>query len=124
MEDFVTIEIAKKLKEKGFDYPCMGHYIDNNLHIAHYINAFHNDKDVSIDAPTILQVLKWLREKYIDIAVYPIFIYEPNLNRIYETEIHTPQLNKSVKLGYYRTWEEAITEGIYYAITKLKLNKI
>ena len=26
MEDYVIFEIAKKLKEKGFDYPCIAHY--------------------------------------------------------------------------------------------------
>lgn len=61
-EDFVTYELAVKLKEKGFDYPCIGHYVNNKLYIAHYVNAFHSDKDESVDAPTISQVLKWLRE--------------------------------------------------------------
>lgn len=66
--DFVTFELAKKLKEKGFDYPCVGHYVNNQLYIAHYYNAYHSDKDESPDAPTVSQVLKWLREeKYIHI---------------------------------------------------------
>lgn len=63
MEDFVDFEIAKKLKEKGFDCSCIGHYVNNQLYIAHYLNAFHSDKDVSVDAPFISQVLKWLREE-------------------------------------------------------------
>ena len=63
MEDFVPFEIAKKLKEKGFDCSCIGHYVNNQLYIAHYLNAFHSDKDESLDAPTISQVLKWLREE-------------------------------------------------------------
>lgn len=63
MEDFVTFKIAKKLKEKGFNYPCVGHYVNHQLYIAHYQNAFHSDKDESLDAPTISQVLKWLREE-------------------------------------------------------------
>ena len=70
MEDFVTFELAKKLKEKGFDCSCIGHYVNNQLYIAHYLNAFHSDKDESLDAPTISQVLKWLRkEKKIHIIV-------------------------------------------------------
>lgn len=141
MENFVTFELAKKLKEKGFTcelpfamYNELGKFYLLTTSAPYYVSSsgskyreyygYDDFDECDFIAPTIYQVLKWLREKYIDIAVYPIFIYEPNLNRIYETEIHTPQLNKSVKLGYYRTWEEAITEGIYYAITKLKLNKI
>lgn len=63
MEDFVTLNLAKKLKEKGFDYPCIGHYVNSQLYVAHYQNAFHSDNDESVDAPTISQVLKWLREE-------------------------------------------------------------
>lgn len=63
MEDFVNFSIAKKLKEKGFDYPCIGHYVNSQLYIAHYLNAFHSDKDESLDAPAISQVLKWLRRE-------------------------------------------------------------
>lgn len=62
-EDFITYELAIKLKEKGFDYPCIGHYVNNQLYVAHYQNAFHSDNDESVDAPTIPQVLKWLREE-------------------------------------------------------------
>lgn len=62
-KDFVPFELAIKLKKKGFNYPCIGHYFNNQLYIAHYHNAFHSDKDESVDAPTISQVLKWLREE-------------------------------------------------------------
>lgn len=72
MEDFVPFEIAQKLKEKGFDYPCIGHYVNNQLYIAHYQNAFHSDKDESLDAPTISQVLKWLRGKDIMVEIPPV----------------------------------------------------
>lgn len=60
IEDFAPFELAVKLKEKGFDCSCIGHYVNNQLYIAHYLNAFHSDKDESLDAPTISQVLKWL----------------------------------------------------------------
>lgn len=63
MEDFVPFEIAKKLKEKEFNSPCIGHYLNDKLYIAHYLNEFHSNDDRSIDAPTISQVLKWLREE-------------------------------------------------------------
>lgn len=76
MEDFVTFEIAKKLKEKGFQEKCIGYYdyseefhynyesaISNKeIYFCHnkYDNIWHRDL---IDAPTITQVLKWLREE-------------------------------------------------------------
>ena len=68
-EDFIPFELAVKLKEKGFNYPCIGHYFNNQLYIAHYQNAFHSDKNETFDAPAISQVLKWLRkEKRIDVG--------------------------------------------------------
>ena len=76
MEDFVPFEIAKKLKEKGFEDNCIGYYdyagkfhynyesaISNKeIYFCHskYDNIWHRDL---VDAPTISQVLKWLRKE-------------------------------------------------------------
>lgn len=121
MEDFVNFSIAKKLKEKGFDYPCIGHYVNSQLYVAHYQNAFHSDNDESVDAPTISQVLKWLREeKEIDIILQPIFLYnENNREREYGIEIYAPQLNKSTHLDYFKKWEKGAVAGIDYVLDNL-----
>lgn len=82
MEDFVDFYLAKKLKEKGFQEECLCHYVDvdlvyniespianNQLWFCHnkYDNIWHRD---NYDAPTISQVLNWLRkEKKIHIIV-------------------------------------------------------
>lgn len=114
MEDFVTFEIAKKLKEKGFNYPCVGHYVNNQLYIAHYHNAFHSDKDESIDTPIISQVLKWLREeKDIDLVISPVFFYDDVLRRKeYRCEIFAPSFNKPEHCGYHDKWEQARLNNI------------
>ena len=72
---FVTFDLAKKLKEKGFKEECLCHYISNDIvyniespidnyqmWFCHnkYDNIWHRD---NIDAPTISQVLKWLRDE-------------------------------------------------------------
>lgn len=79
MEDFVTFELAKKLKEKGFpqrpDYFNYSSYYDwDGLRKIHSLaNAsVWFDPNISRDniyfAPTISQALKWLRkEKHIHI---------------------------------------------------------
>ena len=83
MEDFVTFEIAKKLKEKGFKEKCFGWYYpsevcgyDHQTLIVHNrseciwdryedLLISHND-DNHIDVPTISQVINWLiKEKKI-----------------------------------------------------------
>lgn len=90
--DLVPFEIAKKLKEKGFKEKCLAYYdIEDNvglLYNTQYTNKIlpcqyidllqsHNsgeaeiqpdDSEECVDAPTISQVLKWLREeKKIDV---------------------------------------------------------
>lgn len=86
MEDFVPFELAVKLKEKGFPqdiqhcigwYPteyyknsCIGEYFEGELqeiedYFGDRISAIHiieNEKK-GVIAPTISQVLKWLREE-------------------------------------------------------------
>lgn len=121
MEDFVPFELAVKLKEKGFDCSCVGHYVNNQLYIAHYLNAFHSDKDESLAAPTIPQVLEWLREeKEIDIILQPIFIYnENNREREYGIEIYAPQLNKPTHLDYFKNWGKGAVAGIDYVLDNL-----
>ena len=90
-EDFTPFEVAVKLKEKGFDEPCFGWYYPSEVcgfdykttivfNNSAYRGSNYKDMLVShkdekhIDAPTISQVLKWLREEkkiYIVIAVNP-----------------------------------------------------
>lgn len=80
-EDFVTFELAKKLKERGFKEKCIAYYWEKiNEHTPSFVVednmpedgvcildliSEHNKAEWSpfIDAPTISQVLKWLREE-------------------------------------------------------------
>ena len=67
MEDFVTSEIVKKLKEKG--YPLLKVRKQNGDPFIYDLPEEHPDWQ-NCDAyyiPTIYQVLKWLREKGIHI---------------------------------------------------------
>lgn len=71
-EDFAPFELAVKLKEKGFDYKC--HYCyKNSIIMSHCSEPLnHNADAVTYSAPTIPQVLKWLREeKKIVISIFP-----------------------------------------------------
>ena len=79
--EFVTFEIAKKLKEKGFREKCFATYtpysetlklneINTDKRPAYYIlnieefrECYNYYEDNNIDTPTISQALKWLREE-------------------------------------------------------------
>jgi len=64
IEDYVSFEIAKLLKEKEFDEECRARYDCNGvLHYEKYpIEASGAETHNSILCPTIQMAMKWLRE--------------------------------------------------------------
>ena len=77
-EDFVSFELAKKLKEKGFREKCLCRYknYSKTLHInevepkiarkinySEFFKCYNSYVDSDIDAPAISQVLNWLRKE-------------------------------------------------------------
>ena len=133
MEDFVPFDIAKKLKEKGFREECFARYYCSdkayfeensyNPNTESIFYCYNNDEDLGrfyIDAPTISQTLKWLRDKFflhISQKPYPC---EDGLMWMYEIR----KFNKRIvivmanKTGFV-TEEEASVAGIEYAINNL-----
>ena len=110
MEDFVTFEIAKKLKEKGFKY--------NKMNLLDRI-CMENQ----INHPPIAQVLKWLREEneiYINIVSY--FSYAPKNNVAFAfcarykegDDWRDVEINES-----YLTYEECALSSIEYVLDNL-----
>ena len=76
MENFVPYELAVKLEEKGFDEVCYNYYEP----LRHFLNPLKvpwTNKDCksygAIAAPTISQVLKWLREEKKLHVVFPFY---------------------------------------------------
>lgn len=64
-EDYVSFETAKLLKEKGFDWECLGTYStgDKELSISSecpYSNDLNDD--MFIAAPTLQMAMKYLRD--------------------------------------------------------------
>ena len=72
-KEFIKYEQALSLKELGFDEPCFGPYIGNELRIFQFSNdikGYANDANLIIGAPTFSQAFRWFREKYgLDSAV-------------------------------------------------------
>lgn len=137
MEDFVTFEIAKKLKENGFKESCFGWYYPSEVcgydyrtlivrnrseyRGDHYKDLLisHND-DKHIDAPTISQVLKWLKEKYlIHISTKP-FPCKDRIMWMYEIRKFSKYISAVVKnkTGFVKE-EQAVIVGIEYVLDNL-----
>lgn len=132
-EDFVIFELAKKLKEKGFKEKCIatydiedGEFDFNNyvIRVAYKMNVtakdclqlFNNTNTGLIDAPTISQVLKWLREEkkiFVEIVITPMGLYKP---MIYDIEgFKKPYRDISPQINF----NEAAIAGIEYVIDNL-----
>jgi hypothetical protein len=77
--EFVTFEIAKKLKEKGFREKCLYRYkyysktlhpnrvepkIVRDINYSEFFKCYNSFVYSDIDAPTISQVLKWFRKEH------------------------------------------------------------
>lgn len=124
MNDFVTYEVGKKLKEKGYshDYNLFGYlpiYSDERIiklisDIGAYEQEYYGE---NIPCPTISQVLKWLREEkqiYLELVVVVDGEY---MCDIYKIDIRPIECLGSTE--YSKTYEEAALAGIEYVLDNL-----
>lgn len=126
MSEFVPLRIAKKLKEKGFKEKCLAYYTKdsdfyyNTSYGSDIENAFKSFNSrpnhicgKRIDASTISQVLKWLREeKKIHIGV----LY----HGYYAVWIQPMKRNEAGHVIHdCKTHEEAELEGIEFVLDNL-----
>lgn len=133
-EEFVSYEIAKKLREKGFKERCVAHYYPSSSELVFNQTAFrgaivedclysYNSLPIEcfgsdlIDAPTISQVLGWLREEK-TLHVYVEYVFSETSIWICEV-----QLVGSYERFYppedYETYEEAVIACIEYVLDNL-----
>jgi len=65
---FVSYEIAKQLKEKGFKCTCFGGYylFENKPDLCIYQdeNEFSDSKEIIVLAPLYQQVIDWFRDEH------------------------------------------------------------
>lgn len=123
-EEICTYEVAKLAKDKGFPqhigndaYIVENEYDDEYEAGCCYPIQFIPDYLPTVTAPTQSLLQRWLREeKFIDIAIYPIFI---NGVRTYTCYVYAPNLNKPKKLKYFDTYELTIEDALKYALENL-----
>ena len=127
-EDYVSFEIAKLLKEKGFDESCDQKYDDEGYlsfnHIG-YINAEKPTEDFSALAPTHQMAMKWLREEHkVFIYVEPFITtsglegYNPYCTKIGGEFMWINPLRKYSNTSS-DTYEEAVESAIKYCLENL-----
>lgn len=131
-EDFVSFELAKKLKEKGYPqepdiYGRTAYYEYCGLRkvVSRCNDAVWYLSEVSRDnifaSPTISQVLNWLRkEKKILVVAAPAFLYK-EARYFWQCGIYEISLLPNVMpfhkfINNKESYESAILSGIEYAI--------
>lgn len=152
-KDYCDYETCVALKELGYKVPASAYYMPNNNQLifvsnpyrgGYVIDCFHSHNSLRedvmthdfIDAPTMWEAHKWLREeKDIHIEVYACaggYIYE--LCKAYKpnsfsggTTIYTPNDVDNPKLndaGRYDDFEICLLDGIKEAVKILKKIKV
>lgn len=70
-EDYVSFEVAKLLKDKGFDQNCATYYLDGQVWRHYHCEVIPKGKQIYA-APTLQMAMKWLREVHgIKIMIRP-----------------------------------------------------
>lgn len=128
MCEIVSFEIAKKLKDKKFpqhwsddDYIVENDYEDAFEVGCHYDRCFIPEHLPTIAAPTISQVLKWLRNEK---QLYIELIYIPRIkeyNDYYLVTIqHIGDFTSAIRIpGNFNSFEIAALVGIEYILDNL-----
>lgn len=121
MEDFVNYEIANKLKNLGFEESTYHYYnIDDIRYCRDDYPSDHNGdplREFEISAPTISQVLKWLREEkrlHIAIDIWGRTWGYDIIELISGNSLYWTAYRKNIK-----SYEDAALDGIEYIIDNL-----
>ena len=101
-EDYVSLETAKLLKEKGFDEKCNMAYFNKTL-VDYTMFGFCLGGDL-LYCPTLQMAMKWLREVH---SILLVVDYD------YECT-NTSYCYKIYKLGEHGKPERVAINGIYY----------
>lgn len=119
-EDFITYELAVKLKEKGFDwqtfdwYDMAGNFCKGFMPRELMCREYY--------APTISQVLKWLRKKKIVISILPTgYNKETGLPNYYYVIYDVAEYfwKKYEYSQSFETWEECAIDSTKYVLDNL-----
>ena len=124
-EDYVSFEIAKLLKEKGFDMPTERFYNEDGTYCCGASAYNWNDDDEDCSCPTLQMAMKWLREvhnKHCDIGYdidlkwfFQIIDLKETVDYDYlETKYYHPENGTG-----FKSYEEAGEAAILYCLKNL-----
>jgi hypothetical protein len=132
-EYYVSFEIAKLLKEKGFDCLCHSYFRKDNPNnlVKETCGANWNDTPFFTSRPTLQMAMKWLRIEH-NIHIEPHIVrtkysygYMPNYIDLKELKQHLPfdefDFSNADKYACI-TYDKACEETIKYCLKHLIFN--
>ena len=116
-EAYCSFEVAKLLKEKGFNEPCRAVYEEEILRINTLCDYYNSELSSYVCAPIHQMAMAWLREIYgIDIVIE---ISDPSVkDRKYYCVIWNKN-NDSYILDLFGSYEEAVEAALKYSLENL-----
>ena len=134
-EDYVNFEIAKLLKEKGFDEICRAFWKEwngeisfcgcNSSHTFEYchntmLENYNDSEETNIAAPTLQMAMKWLREVH-KLHFWIANKLKQNKGLPWYYEIHNIETGTVVKIGDVGcgSYEVACDAAIMYCLENL-----
>lgn len=126
LEDYVSFETAKLLKEKGFNEKVRTFYNDKTHKIQFIDNFINNQKpfNLCLLAPTHQMAMKWLREVhhiYIKISFRFCCNADDDIEYCYDVWKHTDKyvVGQHNSDGRFMSNEEAVEAALKYSLENL-----
>lgn len=136
--EFVTYEVAKKLKEKRYRELCLAYYTNDDTlyyNYSHKAGASYKDCYLShnlmpkdsvsgkfIDAPTISEVLDWLRTNHgihVRADLWRKGWYFDVINYEYDESWNEYKVTTKYQSKDYKSYDNAMLAGIEYVLDNL-----
>ena len=122
-EDYVSFEVAKLLKEKGFNEKCIATYnlTTGTFEIEEIYQDWTNRWKAYVSAPTLQSANKWLRKIHkVDIE---ISIEYMNSKKVYYYSVLKKTIIRDIDCLHsetnFNSYEEACEAGIRYTLENL-----
>lgn len=121
-ERYVNLEVARLLRDKGFDEGCYGYYYCGKLTFLYdRLNKNSEHTDLLVSAPTQQVAVDWMRTREILITYDLAPIGTTLMIKVYRRGVCDGQICDWVEATTIirDTLEEAINDALKYALEKL-----
>ena len=121
-EAYCSFEVAKLMKEKGFNEPCFYYYKDEVLIFSPFLKGRNSYQTDTYSAPTHQMAMAWLREeKNIFIVIEPhAYDYVNEKNESYVCSLWVgDNYYEYIESRDYPSYEEAVEAALKYVLKNL-----